>query len=94
MRILRCLKLLFEHVDCVVEEVGVGVANGDVKLAFELGAEGGPVALHDRGEVVVVVPVGEDLLVDRAGLRIDDLCGIAVFAGGREDGLPDVPLLS
>ena len=60
-------KLLLEKVDCVVEEVGVSVADGEVQFAFELGAKGGPVALEDSGEVVVVVPVIEDLFVDVAG---------------------------
>ena len=58
---------LSQEVDGVVQEVGVAVADCDVELAFELGAERGPVALQDGGEVVVVVPVCEDLLVDGAG---------------------------
>ena len=51
----------------VVEEVGIAVADGDVELAFELGAEGGPVALQDGVEIVVIVPVSDDFGVDDAG---------------------------
>jgi hypothetical protein len=93
VRIAGGLELLVEHVDGVVEKVGVGVAYGDVEFAFEFGTEGGPVALHDGGKVVVVVPVGEDFFVDGSGERVDDLGGIAIFTGGWEDCLPDIPLL-
>ncbi|MGH7442034.1 MAG: hypothetical protein ACREKE_05105 [bacterium] len=75
-------ELVLEQVDGVVEEVGVAVARRKVELALETGAECGPVSLEDGGEVVVLVPVGDDFFVDVAGERVDDLGGVAVRADG------------
>ena len=79
--------------DGVVEEEGVTVADGEVELTFEFGAEGSPVALNDGVDVPVVVPVGDDLLVDDAGERVDHVGWVAVRTLRGKDGLPDIPLL-
>ena len=75
VRISGRLQLLVQQMHGVVQEVGVAVADRDVQLALELRPERGPVALEDRRQVVVVVPVGQHFLVDLAGHRIDDLAG-------------------
>jgi hypothetical protein len=77
-----------------VEVVSVGSTDGDVEFALEFGAESGPVALEDGGEVIVLVPVGGDIVIDDAGVLIPDFGGVAIGADGAEDGLPDVPLLA
>jgi len=81
-------------VDGAIEEEGVAGADHYVEFALEFGAERGPVSLEDGGQVVVFAPVGGDFFIDRAGALIPDFGGIAVRAGGAEDGLPDVPLLA
>jgi hypothetical protein len=65
-----------------------------VELALEFGAERGPVALEDGGEVVVVAPVGGDFMIDDAGALVPDFGGVTIGADRAEDGLPDVPLLA
>ncbi len=86
------IERLLQQVDGVVEEVGVSVADCDMELALELGAECRPVALEDGVDVVMVMPVGDDFGVDLAGERVEGLGRVAVRADGREDGLPDGPL--
>src|SRR5262249_42715260 len=44
-------------------------------------------------QVVVLAPVGRDVLVDDARRLVPDRLRVAVAAHGREDGLPDVPLV-
>src|ERR1700739_4698602 len=63
------LQLLIEHVNSVVEEICIAIADRDVQLAFELGPEGRPIALHDGREVVVIVPVCENIFVYSAAER-------------------------
>src|SRR5579863_6646492 len=81
-------------VDGVVEVEGVSGSYHDMEFALELGAQRFPVALEDGGEVVVLAPVGGNFFVDDAGALVPDFGGVAVGAGGAEDGLPDVPLLA
>ncbi len=50
----------------IVKEVGIGIADCKMELAFELRTKRRPVAREDRVEVVVIVPVRDNLLVDRA----------------------------
>ena len=76
------LEEVLHQVDGVVEEVGVVGADVEVELALEFGAEGLPVALQDGVEVEVVVPVGGGLVVDGAGLLVEDGDGVAVGALG------------
>jgi (p)ppGpp synthase/HD superfamily hydrolase len=42
----------------------------DVEFALEFGAESRPVALEDGSEVVVLVPVGGDIVIDDTGVLI------------------------
>src|SRR6185312_14338006 len=78
-----------------VEEEAVLVADVDAEqLALELGTEGGPIALEDVAEVVVIAPVRGDLVIDDAAGLVEDATRIAVGAERREDRLPDVELLA
>ncbi len=85
---------MLHQVDGAIQKEGVGGADHDVEFALELGAEGGPIALKYGGQVVVFAPVGRDFVIDYAGALIPDFGGVAIGAGGAEDGLPDVPLFA
>ncbi len=69
-------ELVLEQVNGVVEEVGVSVAYRKVQLAFELWPERGPVTLENCGEIVVIMPVGERLV-----LLISPVSGLMISAG-------------
>src|ERR1700680_297822 len=84
---------LLEEADGVVEIVGVARADLDVNLADELGSERLPVALKDVAQVVVLAPIGGDLMVNHAGKRIPDGLGVAIVTDGAVDGLPDIVLV-
>ena len=93
VRVAGLAELVLEQVNGVVQEVGVSVTYRKMQLAFELWPERGPIALENCGEIVVIMPVGERGFVDFSGERVDDFGGVTVGSGGREDGLPDIPLL-
>ena len=80
-----------EPVDGVVEEVVVGLADPDVELALELGAEFGPVRFQNAAKVVCL-PVLGGLVVDRAGDGIPERNGPAVGTSGPVGGVPGAPL--
>jgi hypothetical protein len=84
---------VLQQVDRVVEEVGVGGADIDVQFALQVGPQLVPIALQDGVQVVVIVPVGCDMVIDGAGLLVEDLRRIAVWAHRSVDCLPNVELL-
>ncbi len=65
-----------------------------MQLTLQLWSEGDPVALQDRIQIVVGVPIFGRFVVDRAGLLVEDRLRIAVFTDGRIDSLPDVELFA
>ena len=65
-----------------VEVEGVRGADVEVDFSFEPGAALGPGGFEDVGEVVVSVPVGDDLGVYVAGGAVEHGFGFAVGAAG------------
>jgi hypothetical protein len=88
------LQEVFEQIDGVVEHVIIGAADVDVQLAAEFGTKLVPIALKDRGEIVVLLPVGGDVVVDDARFFVENGLRVAVLADGAVDGLPDVKLFA
>ena len=70
----------FEFVGRAVEVEGVCRADEEVDAAFQASPSLGPGGLDDVGEVVVVVPVGNDLRMDCAGLVVEHLGGSSRIA--------------
>ena len=68
-----------------VEVEGVGGAYDEVDSAFEVGFELGPVGFDDVGEIVVIVPVGDDGWVYGASGAVEHLLwGAGVVFGGED----------
>ena len=93
-RVLGRVEEVLDEVHGVVEVEIVGLADVEVDLAFKVLADLRPVATEDLREVVMIAPMNGDGRVDDAGPLVPDPLGIAIIADGREDGLPDVPLLA
>src|ERR1700678_1138845 len=93
MRVAGGVERVLQQVDSIVEEEGVGVAHGHMQLPFKLWTKSAPVADEHRSKVVVVVPIGANLRIDRAGEWIEDLSRVTVGAWRRVNRLPDTPLV-
>ncbi len=76
-----------------VEVVVIPGAHGKVQLADEFRAERLPVALQNVVEVVVLLPILGYMVIDRAGLRVEDQLRVAVLAHRAVNRLPDIELL-
>ena len=87
------LQKVFHQVDGIIEVKIVHVADVDVDLALEVFADLGPIALEDRVQVVVLLPIFRHVRIDDAGALVPDRLGVAVGPDRRVDGLPDIPLL-
>src|SRR5208337_2619609 len=79
--------------DGVIQKISVCTAHIYVKFALEFGAQGGPVALQNGAEIIVLLPVCDHRGIDLAGLLVEDRFGITVFAHRSENGLPYIKLL-
>ena len=65
-----------------------------MELALQQGAQLVPVPLQNGVQVIVIVPVGGNLVIDGPGLLVEDLRRVAVRPDRAIDRLPDVELLS
>src|SRR5262245_22836183 len=92
VRTLRGLHPRLQVARRTIEEEAVHVADVDVNLVDELGADRGPVALQVVQQVVVVAPILRDGVVDHAGTRIDGGLEVAVAPNRPENSLPDILL--
>src|SRR5580704_13455831 len=79
--------------ESVVEEVIIGIADGDVEFALEFRAEGLPVLFHDEAQVIFF-PLFGDAVVNDSGLRVPKRNGPAISAARAIDGVPCAPLFA
>src|SRR5438105_12634404 len=85
---------VLEAMNCVVEEVIVGLADVDANLATgQFRAQRLPIALQHQPEVVVF-PMSGHGAVDDAGGAVPEGDGRSVIAARAEDGVPASPLLA
>ena len=54
VRIARGVQFFLQQMHGIVQEIGVAVADRKMQLALELRSQRGPVALQDRGQIVVI----------------------------------------
>ena len=93
-RVLLGAQHVLEVVDAEVQEEIILLAGEEVQLAVELRAERCPVAARVLGEIVAVLAhVRDDVLVDRAGLLVEQRRRVAVRACRTVRCLPDVELI-
>src|SRR5271156_3390112 len=76
----RFVEKILHEVDSVVEEVRIGGADVKMDLALELGAQLIPVTLQNGVQVIVIVPVGGNLMIDDPSLLVENLRRIPVSA--------------
>lgn len=88
------LEKVLHQVDSIIQKVSIIGADVNVEFALQLGPKRGPIALQDGVSIVVLPPIFGGLVVDHSGFLVEYRLWIAVRAGRRIDGLPDIELIA